>query len=225
MNLDLDAPLRKGQLVAVVDFETTGTNPRTAEIVSAAVVHHRLFTNMEPTIVYKTLFRCRVPIPPDATALHGITDEACARRGRDADKAIGGLLPWLNDALLCSYNLPYDWILLDKAIRRDLPGRKVPAFGHIDPCVWNRVVWPGRSSSLTAVSEAHGFRFGELAHNAEHDARATARVIDPLLRRVLVMEMKRKDLPTPNELWAWTRNRAAGFERGGDLYRACEGEG
>ena len=219
----MDTPLRKGQLVAVLDFESTGLDPESAEIVSVAVVHHRLLTGVEPQLVYKTLFRCPVPIPPEATAVHGITDEDCARRGRDAERAIAGVLPWLSGAILCSYNLPFDWLLLDKAIRRDLPGREVPAFGHLDPWVWQRVVWPDLPSNLTAVSEQHGHRHREFAHSAEHDARAAARVVDPLLRRVLAMGMKRKDLPTPNELWAWTRERAAGFGRGATLYRECAG--
>mgnify|MGYP002142370378 CR=1 FL=1 len=58
----MDTPLRKGQLVAVLDFESTGLDPESAEIVSVAVVHHRLLTGVEPQLVYKTLFRCPVPI-------------------------------------------------------------------------------------------------------------------------------------------------------------------
>lgn len=54
----------------VLDTETTGLEPRTARIVELTIVEYE---------TGDLLFHCRfdpeVPIPPDATAVHGITDE------------------------------------------------------------------------------------------------------------------------------------------------------
>lgn len=62
------------------DLETTGTNPVTARAVSLGM---RIYKPDGVVQDYRTLINPGIPIPPDAAAVHGITDEiiqrGCAR--------------------------------------------------------------------------------------------------------------------------------------------------
>ena len=80
--LDLGRPLR-GCPVAVIDVETTGIDPREARIVEIAVVTVDALGESEPVVAYHQRVRPDIPIPPDATKVHGISD---------AD--VAGCLPW-----------------------------------------------------------------------------------------------------------------------------------
>lgn len=57
--------------IAVLDFETTGPDPRTCAPVELAIVR---FENGEPVARWSTLINPGVPIPVEAAAIHGITD-------------------------------------------------------------------------------------------------------------------------------------------------------
>src|SRR3972149_4178140 len=58
--------------IACIDFETTGPDPKTCEPVELAVVR---FEGGEVVSRYSTLIEPDAAIPPEATAIHGITDE------------------------------------------------------------------------------------------------------------------------------------------------------
>ena len=73
---DVPAPLA----YAVFDCETTGTNPSRDEIVSLAVV--RLDADGVEQRRYARLVRPSRPIPPEATAVHGIADRDVAAAPR-----------------------------------------------------------------------------------------------------------------------------------------------
>lgn len=205
-------------LVSVIDWETTGTDPLVDHAVSVAVIQTRLLVPCEPKVVFKAILRCPVPIPPEATALHGLTDADCARRGRDAREVVSGILPWLRGTALCSYNLPFDWRLLDRYARE--AGKAGPAFGDLDPLVWARAIWPAESNTLRSVAERLGYRHREYEHSAEHDAVATARALTPMARRVLAQFLHQRDA-TVGDLWAWTCERGMNHEKGGDAWKAC----
>ena len=65
-NLQLDRP------VAFIDFETTGTNPAEDRIIELTVL--KIYP--DGTEEFKsTRINPQIPIPPGATAIHGITDE------------------------------------------------------------------------------------------------------------------------------------------------------
>ena len=54
------------------DTETTGVDPASDRIVTAAMVN---FANGEVTSEHEWLLKLEIPIPPASTQVHGITDE------------------------------------------------------------------------------------------------------------------------------------------------------
>lgn len=111
-NLFLNRPL------AVIDLETTGTDPKTDRIVEIGVV--KIFPDGSRDD------RCRrvnpgVPIPEAATAIHGITD-ADVKDTPTFEILVPGLVRFLDGCDLCGFNLKrFD--VLDAMLDRypDLP--------------------------------------------------------------------------------------------------------
>jgi DNA polymerase-3 subunit epsilon len=70
-NIVLTRPL------AIIDLETTGTNAKEARIVEISVL--KILPDGTTTLRTRRI-NPGVPIPPDATAVHGITDADVAAR-------------------------------------------------------------------------------------------------------------------------------------------------
>ena len=71
------------ELLIGFDLETTGTDPREARIVTAAVIEVR---DGQPIGRKEWLADPGVEIPADAVAVHGISNERAAAEGRPADQ-------------------------------------------------------------------------------------------------------------------------------------------
>ncbi len=65
-NITLNRPL------AIIDLETTGTDPRNARIVEICILTFLPDGRMQRFI---TRVHPGIPIPPEATAVHGITNQ------------------------------------------------------------------------------------------------------------------------------------------------------
>ncbi|MDO5082624.1 MAG: exonuclease domain-containing protein [Arachnia propionica] len=154
------------------DTETSGRDPRTAEIVTAAVGEQ------------EWLLRPTAPIPEEATAIHGITTEEATARGIDhleglvaIRDAIVGV--WRDGGVLCVFNAPYDCTLLDRELRRHgLAGFEVEGV-VIDPFVIDKQVDRYRRGrrQLVDVARHHGVVLSaEEAHGALADARAASQL-------------------------------------------------
>ncbi|MER6923464.1 exonuclease domain-containing protein, partial [Streptomyces spiralis] len=72
------------ELLIGFDLETTGTDPREARIVTAAVIEVR---EGEPVGHREWLADPGVEIPPDAVAVHGISNERAAAEGHPVGRA------------------------------------------------------------------------------------------------------------------------------------------
>jgi DNA polymerase-3 subunit epsilon len=94
-NLVLEKPL------AIVDLETTGTDPQSDRIVEIGILKVRPDGRRSRRILR---LNPGVPIPPSATEVHGITDEDVADGPRFADVA-ADLLAFLEGCDLCGFNL------------------------------------------------------------------------------------------------------------------------
>ncbi len=220
---DSTRPLR-GLPVAVLDFETTGVDPVRCHPVQVAVAVLEL-GETDPVVVYRSLIRPPISIPPGATEVHRITDADVA----DAPtmEQVAPILRFLlEERALCAYNLPYDWQIL----RRWCPD--VP-FGALDPCVWARTVDKyERSKRLEIVARRRGIKLD--AHDAGSDALATARLL-PILLHELVRGReappkygrprrrgpwcKPADLASVAAIWRWTVGAALEQEADLDSYR------
>ena len=178
MPLDQQAPWWD-QPLAVLDFETTGPDPAVCEPVSVAVV--RLEQGIERDSFY-TLLRPTIPIPAEATAIHGITD-AMAAVAPSLLEVAGDLARVAADALPCGYNaIHFDRPILHRYIQGSDCPLFDPAQGWADPLVITRKVdkyvgGKGRHK-LANVCARWGCPMDEAdQHNALGDVRAVGRLL------------------------------------------------
>lgn len=201
-NLDLDRPL------VFFDLETTGIDPARDKIVEICVLR------VEPDGSRESRTR-RInpgrPIPPAASAVHGIRDEDVATE--PAFRQIArGLLDFLRGADLAGFNVArFDLPLLDREFRDagldlELSDRRV-----VDAMtIYHRK----ERRDLSAAVRFYLDREHEGAHTAEADVTATEEILDAQLARY-------EDLPrTVKDLAAWTRGvRPGAVDQSGKLVR------
>jgi len=165
--------------VVVIDFETTGPEPSTCAPVEVGLVR---FEHGQPVQRWSSLIDPVHPIPPAATAVHGITDADVASAPSFAaawsDVMFTGIL---TRAVPCAYNAPFDRTILHRlcvedrrchALRHDLP--------WLDPLVvvrhLDRFVRGAGRHKLAAVCARRGIPLAA-AHRSLGDAEATGRLL------------------------------------------------
>lgn len=172
------------------DIESTGVDVFNDRIVTATIVQ------LVPAAEARTkewLVNPGIPIPQQATAVHGITDEQAAE-GMDpviAVEQIGHFVAWVLNAghPLVAFNAAYDLSLLEAELRRhDLEPltARVSAsgwFGVVDPMVLgkgvdtikNRKFVKGRKFTLPALCDWYKVPFTE-SHDSTADAVGAVRL-------------------------------------------------
>jgi len=190
--LTLERPL------VIFDLETTGTDPASDRIVEISALR------LNPDGTRETRTR-RLnpgrPIPPGATAVHGIRDEDV--RDEPSFRQIArGLAEFLEEADLAGFNVArFDAPLLDREFRDcglelGLAGRRM-----IDVMT---IFHRKEPRDLSAAVRFYLGREHGGAHAAEDDVIATADVLEAQLERY-------EDLPAGvDELDAWCRSRRPG---------------
>ncbi|MFC4128950.1 exonuclease domain-containing protein [Nocardia rhizosphaerae] len=161
--------------LACFDLETTGTDPFTARIVSAFV------GRIDGAEVQRRHWIANpgVPIPAQATEIHGFTDEYVQRHGHPHDQVVAEVVTelrtvWAEGRGIAVYNASYDLSLL---------AAHEPSFTAaglvIDPfCLdkqYDRFRKGAGQRKLSAVMIHYGMRLDD-AHDAEADALAAARL-------------------------------------------------
>src|SRR3954454_17838696 len=170
-SITLERPL------AVFDLETTGTDPKNDRIVEVSVLklipgggHDHRTRRVNPG----------VPIPPEATKVHGITDDDVA--DSPSFRAIApSLVRFLEGCDLAGFNiLGYDLRLLVAEYNRagfafPVAGRKV-----IDAC---KIFHQRERRDLTAAYKFYCGLDHEGAHGAAADVLATLAILDAQVSR------------------------------------------
>jgi DNA polymerase-3 subunit epsilon len=187
------------------DLETTGTDPETSRIVTAALVKAKGGEPVEPRAPW--VVDPGVAVPAEAAAIHGYSTERLRAQGRPAAEAVdeiaGALCGFLAAGVpVVVFNAPFDLSLLEAELARyqlaslaerlaEFPGQE-PNGGPvlvgpvIDPLVLDRKLDKYRrgSRTLRGVCAAYGVEFAEAdAHQAGGDALAAVRVAVALGRR------------------------------------------
>lgn len=171
------APWLQSPLCAF-DSETTGPNPEADRILTATAVdvgdhgigvHHAWFINPG------------VPIPPEATAVHGITNEMAATYFAPADviPRLAATLEakWAEDFAVVIMNAHFDLTLVQAELERlGLPKMKVGPV--LDPLVIDRALDPYRKGKrrLSDLAAHYGVK-QDGAHSSDGDALTAARVL------------------------------------------------
>lgn len=195
------------------DLETTSADPETARIVTSTVVH----IHGRQIETHEWLVNPGVPIPAEATAVHGITNEKAQAEGIAPATAAAQIWAelvdgWHGGAPVIIFNAPYDVTVLDRELRRHCGTQVDDVLGPIiDPFCIDKALDPYRKGkrTLTATCEHYGVKL-EDAHTSAGDALAAARLA---WRLAQVYSIELADLATVNEKQAeWRANWAANFE-------------
>lgn len=165
------------------DTETTGTDPESDRIVTAAAVH---FRDGQPVESRSWLLRIDIPIPPRATEVHGITDDMSQSQGIEQAAALAEIYAFLtsNNLPLVAFNSSFDIAMLNMNMKRlNLPALTEPSSPPIIcPYVldkqFNKYVRGKNQRRLMPTIERYGLTFDEANwHGAEADATITGQLL------------------------------------------------
>ena len=166
--LDFVAAVDAGREFVVVDVETTGTDPKMADLIEIAAVRvrgrdilDRWSTFVDPA---RSIF---------GRQMHGITDKDV--KGAPTPKeAAETFLAFVGEALIVGHNVGFDLSFIEAA-RGD--GYRFEAGRYLDTLVLARELFPGAESyRLGDLARFFGIEL-ESAHRALPDAEATARLL------------------------------------------------
>ena len=178
-------PLSLIRPLVFFDCETTGTDIANDRIVEISFL--KLFPDGNEEI--KT-FRINpgIPIPAEATAVHGISDEDV--KDKPSFSALSEiLLGILSNSDLCGYNLlKFDFPLLRMEFARNNIAFDTLGVNLIDPM---RIFMKNEPRNLTAALQFYCNESLENAHSAEADSLAT--------KKVLLAQIKKYD-DVPNSV-------------------------
>ncbi|MFD4740566.1 exonuclease domain-containing protein [Streptomyces virginiae] len=224
------------------DTETTGPDPLNDRIVTAALIARG---GGLPDRARSWLINPGIPIPAEATEVHGITDAQAATGAAPAD-ALDDIADHIAKALaygmpLVAFNLSFDWTILARDLERHrlptmaerLPEGTVP--GLVDPHVidkqFDKYVKGTGMRKLKPTAERYGVELTDW-HTAEADALAALLIAEaqfnrfPLLAEYtpasLFAQQKRWRADQQAGLQQWFRTKATA-EQGGDPNKVIDG--
>jgi DNA polymerase-3 subunit epsilon len=165
-NIRLERPL------VGLDLETTGTNVQTDRIVEISTL--KVFPDGNQK-TFTRLVNPGIPIPAEATSVHGITDADVAS-AKTFEEIAPRLATYLDGCDLCGYNIwKFDLKLLVNEFKRANVPFSVEGRHVIDPC---RIFHRREPRDLTAALKFYCGMEHEGAHGAEADVVAAMMVLD-----------------------------------------------
>lgn len=208
--------------LAAFDTETTGVDVESDRIVSAAVVVQDT-VGSRPRVT-RWLVNPGVPVPEEATAVHGLTQRHLERRGRWPAPVVEEMARALGEHTaagrpLVVMNAPFDLTLLDRELRR----HRASSLGRylensplcvLDPRVLDKHLDRYRKGrrTLTDLCAHYEVELDE-AHDAAADALAALEVVRAVGRRFAT----RLERLSPGELHAlqavWHAGQARGLQQ------------
>ena len=179
------------------DTETTGVDVSRDRLVTAAIVLRS--RGAAPTATPDTertwLADPGVPIPAQATAVHGITTEQARTQGRPIDEVLDQVATalvdhWNQGWPVVAFNASYDITLLNAELRRHGLGSLEERLGGdpapvVDPLVLDRTLDRYRrgKKTLALMAPVYGVALSADAHTAEVDVAMTLDVLAAMVRR------------------------------------------
>ncbi len=151
----------------VIDTETTGIDFATDRIVEIGAVE---LDGLTPTgRTYHAYHNPGIPVPAEATAIHGLTNEFLA--GFPAFQP-EPLLAFIGDAPLVAHNAGFDIGMLNAELRRC----RCPALANpvVDTLAMARIKHPGASCNMDALCKRYGV---STARRTKHGALLDAELL------------------------------------------------
>ncbi|KAB1947673.1 5'-3' exonuclease [Brevibacterium linens ATCC 9172] len=194
------------------DLETTGVEPATARIVTAAFVD-------SPAQVRTWLADPGIEIPESARAVHGITTEFARANGSAAAQVVSELCAEFaalreEGAVVVGHNVVYDLSVMAAEVARHRPdidfASIIPTI--VDTFVVDKQIDPYRRGKRTLIETAKTYRIELLdAHDAAADALAALDISRALAEKSTEISSLSND-----EIMAaqadWKRSQAAGLQ-------------
>lgn len=168
------------QRLCAFDVESTGTDTSRDRIVTATVL---LVGGGKPHMAHSWLIDPGIPIPAEASAIHGITTEKAQAEGEPAWQAVHSIYTALSLCIceqwpIVAFNASYDLSILQaEAHRYRLATPYLDVARVVDPLIIDRGLDKYRKGSrkLEAVCGHYGVTLDN-AHDATADALAAARL-------------------------------------------------
>ena len=158
----------RGENWVIIDTETDGLFEPIHVVEIAAQRMHGWDTDGEP---FRVLLDHQVPIPREATAIHGYTQEFLAQNGNEPVAAHEAFRAYVGDAPLVAHNLSYDW---NRALVPEWQRLGLPEAGQRGFCtimLSRRAAGESPSHGLEALKQF--FSLNDLqGHRALNDVRA-----------------------------------------------------
>ncbi|HEU4572652.1 MAG TPA: exonuclease domain-containing protein, partial [Candidatus Limnocylindrales bacterium] len=166
--LDFVAAVDAKREFAVVDVETTGTDPKLADLLEIAVVKVK---GGKVTDTWSTLVKPSQPIV--GNQMHGITDKDVAK-APSAQEAARQAVAKIGDALIVGHNVGFDLGFLEAALG---DGTRFESGRYLDTLVLAREGYPDlQNYKLDTLASFFGVDLTK-NHRAEPDAQATANLL------------------------------------------------
>jgi DNA polymerase-3 subunit epsilon len=158
----------------IFDTETTGLNPAGGDrLVEIGCIE--MFNRVETGRTYHAYFNPQRPMPSEAEAVHGLSDNFLSDKPLFADK-VEELLEFIADSPLVAHNASFDFGFLNHELER-CARDPVCLSRMIDTLVLARSRHPGAKHSLDALCTRFGVdRSQRVKHGALLDAQLLAQV-------------------------------------------------
>ena len=186
---DLFAAADEAELsIVFLDTETTGSDPEKEHICELAMIRtsYSGLSRVSENDRLSTLIKPPIPIPPEASAVHHITDRM-VEDAPAASELAGRVSEFLEGAeLICAHNLPFDLTLLRRTYPEIFESFREPTW--LDSLRLSRHVWPAIPSHAL---QALRYRF-ELDRGLSGDAHRAS--FDTELTRALVERIASEEL-------------------------------
>lgn len=159
--------------IAAIDVETTGTNPELDRIVSMALVRVDRGGNTWELV---SAINPGIPIPPEATAIHGLADADVAHQLAFAAHA-DAVRDLLTGAIVVAYNGRFDLRCLAAEYRRlsrDGDAAAILSMPLLDPCA---IFMQREKRDLAAALQFYCEETHAEAHDSLADAVAAVQVL------------------------------------------------
>ncbi|MDM7989862.1 3'-5' exonuclease [Arthrobacter sp. zg-Y877] len=198
---------------AAFDLETTGRDPQTARIVTASII---LVNGVGETLQHHEWLACpEIPIPAEAAAIHGITNERARAEGGNPATVTAEVAEVLAGMFaagipVLAFNACYDFTVLARECERFGLVAPNPA-PVIDPYILDKQVDRFRRGkrTLTAMAEHYGVGFDN-AHTSAADVAATLSVAAVMAQKYPELQC---DAQTLHDFQVgWAAGQAASFQ-------------
>lgn len=152
-----------------LDTETTGTNPENGDkIVEIGCV--KIEDSGITDVFFHKYINPQMPIPPEATKVHKITDEMVKNKPT-FDKIAQELLDFIGNHPVVAHNAKFDRGFVNKELK-DCGLSIIPESQWIDSLFLSKAIYPGERASLDKLSERLG------VDNQDRDKEGHSAILD-----------------------------------------------